>query len=73
MQHLPGLFTTVVPWLSGAQHKELTRKYRYRADWVFIVKDRGAGTVTHRRERSSPHTGTRSPTSSIGVTSAKPR
>jgi choline dehydrogenase-like flavoprotein len=46
VQHLPGLFTTVVPWLSGAQHKELTRKYRYRADWVFIVKDRGAGSVT---------------------------
>ena len=46
VQHLPGLFTTVVPWLDGASHKELTRKYRYRADWVFIVKDRGAGTVT---------------------------
>ena len=30
----------------GAQHKELTRKYRHRADWVFIVKDRGAGSVT---------------------------
>ena len=44
--HLPGLFTSVVPWLSGAQHKELTRQYRYRADWVFIVKDRGAGSVT---------------------------
>ena len=25
VQHLPGPFTTVVPWLSGAQHKELTR------------------------------------------------
>jgi len=46
VQHLPGLFTTVVPWLDGAQHKELTRKYRYRADWVFLVKDRGAGSVT---------------------------
>ncbi len=46
VQHLPGLFTTVVPWLGGAQHKELTRQYRYRADWVFIVKDRGAGSVT---------------------------
>ena len=46
VQHLPGLFTTVVPWLDGAQHKELTRKYRHRADWVFIVKDRGAGSVT---------------------------
>jgi choline dehydrogenase-like flavoprotein len=46
VQHLPGLFTTVVPWLDGAAHKELTRQYRYRADWVFIVKDRGAGSVT---------------------------
>lgn len=46
VQHLPGLFTTTVPWLSGAQHKELTHKYRYRADWVVLVKDRGAGSVT---------------------------
>ena len=46
VQHLPALFATVVPWLSGAQHKELTSKYRYRADWCFIVKDRGAGSVT---------------------------
>src|SRR5258705_6017110 len=46
VQPLPGLFTAVVPWLDGAQHKELTRKYRYRADWVFIVKDRGAGSVS---------------------------
>ena len=46
VQHLPGLFTTVVPWLNGAQQKELTRQYRHRADWVFIVKDRGAGSVT---------------------------
>ena len=40
VQHLPGLFTTTVPWLSGAQHKELAQKYRYRADWVILVKDR---------------------------------
>jgi choline dehydrogenase-like flavoprotein len=46
VQHLPALYASVVPWLSGAQHKELTRKYRYRADWCFIVKDRGAGSVT---------------------------
>ncbi|MQP33244.1 FAD-binding protein [Rhodococcus erythropolis] len=46
VQHLPGLFTTVVPWQNGAQHKELTHKYRHRADWVFIVKDRGTGSVT---------------------------
>jgi choline dehydrogenase-like flavoprotein len=53
--HLPGLFTTVVPWLSGAQHKELTRQYRYRADWVFIVKDRGGGTVTIDENGQSLH------------------
>jgi len=55
VQHLPGLFTTVVPWLGGEQHKELTRKYRYRADWVFIVKDRGAGTVTIDDNGESAH------------------
>jgi choline dehydrogenase-like flavoprotein len=55
VQHLPGLFTTVVPWLSGAQHKELTRKYRYRADWVFIVKDRGAGSVTIDENGEAAH------------------
>lgn len=44
-----------MPWLSGAQHKELTRKYRYRADWVFIVKDRGAGTVTIDENGQSVH------------------
>ncbi|NMO04068.1 FAD-binding protein [Gordonia sp. TBRC 11910] len=46
VQHLPGLFTTVVPWLSGAGHKELAKTYSRRADWVILVKDRGAGTVT---------------------------
>ena len=55
VQHLPGLFTTVVPWLSGAQHKELTRQYRYRADWVFIVKDRGGGSVTIDDNGQSQH------------------
>lgn len=46
VQHLPGLFSTVVPWLNGEQTKRLTQQYRHRADWVFIVKDRGAGSVT---------------------------
>jgi choline dehydrogenase-like flavoprotein len=55
VQHLPGLLTTVVPWLSGAQHKELTRKYRYRADFCWIVKDRGAGTVTIDENGQSTH------------------
>jgi choline dehydrogenase-like flavoprotein len=55
VQHLPGLLTTVVPWLSGAQHKELTRKYRYRTDFCWIVKDRGAGTVTIDENGQSTH------------------
>ena len=67
VQHLPGPVHHRRPLAQTApQHKELTRKYRYRADWVFIVKDRGAGSVTldengqstllvsvHRRTRSS--------------------
>lgn len=28
VQHLPGLFTTTVPWLNGEQHKELAQQYR---------------------------------------------
>jgi choline dehydrogenase-like flavoprotein len=55
VQHLPGLLTTIVPWLSGAQHKELTRKYRYRADFCWIIKDRGAGTVTIDENGQSTH------------------
>ncbi|GAA1081492.1 MULTISPECIES: GMC family oxidoreductase N-terminal domain-containing protein [Tsukamurella] len=46
VQHLPGLFNSVVPWLGGAAHKELTAQYGNRADWVVLVKDRGTGTVT---------------------------
>ena len=46
VQHLPALFSSFTPWLSGAQHKELTRKFQYRADWLFLAKDRGAGSVT---------------------------
>jgi choline dehydrogenase-like flavoprotein len=55
VQHLPGLLTSVVPWLSGAQHKELASKYRYRTDFVWIVKDRGAGTVTIDGNGQSTH------------------
>ena len=46
VQHLPALFASVVPWLSGEQHKELCRKYRYRSDFLVLLKDRGAGSVT---------------------------
>lgn len=46
VQHLPALFATVVPWLSGEQHKELCQKYRYRSDFLILLKDRGSGSVT---------------------------
>lgn len=46
VQHLPALFATVVPWLSGEQHKELAQKYRYRSDFLVLLKDRGSGSVT---------------------------
>ena len=55
VQHLPGLLTTIVPWLSGEQHKDLARKYRYRADWVFFVRDRGSGSVTIDENGQSTH------------------
>jgi choline dehydrogenase-like flavoprotein len=46
VQHLPALFASVVPWLDGAQHKELCQKYRYRSDFLILLKDRGSGSVT---------------------------
>lgn len=46
VQHLPALFATVVPWLSGEQYKELAKKYRYRTDFLVLLKDRGSGSVT---------------------------
>ena len=55
MQHLPGLFTSVVPWLGGAAHKELTAQYRNRADWVVLVKDRGVGSVTIDEDGEAVH------------------
>lgn len=56
VQHLPGLFNSVVPWLGGAAHKELTAQYRNRADWVVLVKDRGVGTVTIDENGEAVHT-----------------
>ena len=46
VQHLPALFATVVPWLTGEQNKELCQKYRYRSDFLVLLKDRGTGSVT---------------------------
>ncbi len=46
VQHLPALFATVVPWHSGEQYKEMAKKYRYRTDFLVLLKDRGSGSVT---------------------------
>jgi choline dehydrogenase-like flavoprotein len=46
VQHLPALFASVVPFTSGAQHKELCQQYRHRADFLILLKDRGTGSVT---------------------------
>ena len=51
VQHLPGLFTTVVPWLDGAAHKELTRQYRYRGRLGVPRQGPWRRQRHHRRER----------------------
>ncbi|BDD84271.1 GMC oxidoreductase [Tsukamurella pulmonis] len=56
VQHLPGLFASIVPWLGGERHKELAAQYGNRADWVVLVKDRGTGTVTIGPDGEAVHT-----------------
>lgn len=46
VQQLPGLFASVTPWTSAAEHKELISRYRSRADWVFITEDLGSGQIS---------------------------
>lgn len=46
VQQLPGLFASVTPWTSAAEHKELISRYRSRADWVFLIEDLGSGRIT---------------------------
>lgn len=55
VQHLPALFASVVPWLSGEQHKELNAKYRNRSDFLILLKDRGSGSVTIDDNGSAVH------------------
>ena len=55
VQHLPALFATIVPWLSGEQYKELAKKYRYRSDFLILLKDRGTGSVTIDDNGESVH------------------
>lgn len=56
VQHFPGLFSSIVPWLGGAAHKELAVQYRNRVDWVALVKDRGVGAVTIDENGEAVHT-----------------
>ena len=44
-----------MPWLSGAQHKELARQISVPRRLVFIIKDRDAGTVTVDENGQSTH------------------
>ncbi|MFW0796450.1 GMC family oxidoreductase [Gordonia sp. CPCC 205515] len=46
VQQFPGLFASVTPWTSAAEHKELIGRYRSRADWVFITEDHGSGRIS---------------------------
>ncbi|GII98258.1 choline dehydrogenase-like flavoprotein [Sediminihabitans luteus] len=46
VQQFPGLYASVTPWTSAAEHKELTSRYRSRADWVFIIEDLGGGRIS---------------------------
>lgn len=46
VQQFPGLYASVTPWTSGAEHKALTSRYRNRADWVFITEDQGSGRIS---------------------------
>jgi choline dehydrogenase-like flavoprotein len=46
VQQFPGLYASVTPWLSAARHKELTARYRSRADWVFIIEDQTGGRIS---------------------------
>ncbi|MEE4024648.1 GMC family oxidoreductase N-terminal domain-containing protein [Gordonia sp. PKS22-38] len=46
VQQFPGLYASVTPWTSAAGHKELTARYRSRADWVFIIEDQGTGRIS---------------------------
>ncbi|MFG2727837.1 GMC family oxidoreductase N-terminal domain-containing protein [Streptomyces canus] len=56
VQQFPGLYASVTPWTSAAEHKGLTARYRARADWVFLVEDHGTGTVTIDAAGEAVHT-----------------
>lgn len=46
VQHIPALYSTTIPRLGALAHKEIAAAYQHRADWVMLIRDRGAGRVT---------------------------
>ncbi|WP_141015472.1 GMC family oxidoreductase N-terminal domain-containing protein [Nocardioides sambongensis] len=53
VQQFPGLYASVTPWTSAAEHKELIGRYRNRGDWVFIIEDLGSGRIAIDEEGRS--------------------
>jgi choline dehydrogenase-like flavoprotein len=54
----PGLLALALPWLSGAQHKQAMTRAAWRAAFIAIGRDTGAGQVTiDRRGRARLHYG----------------
>jgi choline dehydrogenase-like flavoprotein len=52
----PGLLALALPWLSGAQHKQAMTRAAWRAAFIAIARDTGAGQVTiDRRGRPRLH------------------
>ncbi|MCV7191728.1 GMC family oxidoreductase [Mycolicibacterium brumae] len=55
VQHIPGLYTTTIPRLGAVAHKEIAQQYQHRADWVMLIRDRGAGRVTIDADGQAQH------------------
>lgn len=72
VQHLPGLFNTVGPWLSAVQHKELTKRYIGTAPTGCSSSRTGAPAASRSMNQARRSTGIPSTTSSTGVTSVRP-
>ena len=44
-QYTTGIGASAVPWVSGAEHKELMARFEYGATFISLVRDRGHGRV----------------------------
>jgi len=44
-QYAPAITGSAVPWVSGAEHKELMAQVRYGASFIALTRDRGHGQV----------------------------